>query len=136
MGNLPKQLRERLASDTDLQLLTPIAGQDSTTGQTRKVLFRLLDGNAIESVLMSYDERRTACISTQVGCGIGCIFCATGQGGLARNLSGVEETDTLSRSSRRSAGEASAVRAGLSHGFSRSTHVCRLTPSTRASRSP
>lgn len=90
MGNLPKQLRERLASDTDLQLLTPIAGQDSTTGQTRKVLFRLLDGNAIESVLMSYDERRTACISTQVGCGIGCIFCATGQGGLARNLSAGE----------------------------------------------
>jgi 23S rRNA (adenine2503-C2)-methyltransferase len=90
MGNLPGPLRERLAAETDLQLLAPVAGQDSATGQTRKVLFRLRDGNAIESVLMTYDERRTACISTQVGCGIGCLFCATGQGGLARNLSAGE----------------------------------------------
>ena len=90
MGNLPRLLRERLATDTDLQLLTPIARQESATGQTRKVLFRLRDGHAIESVLMNYDERRTACISTQVGCAIGCLFCATGQGGLARNLSAGE----------------------------------------------
>ena len=90
MGNLPNRLRERLAAETDLQLLWPITGQDSATGQTRKVLFHLRDGHAIESVLMSYDERRTACISTQVGCGIGCLFCATGQGGLARNLSAGE----------------------------------------------
>jgi 23S rRNA (adenine2503-C2)-methyltransferase len=90
MGNLPKSLRERLATATDLRLLTPIAGRESATGQTRKVLFRLRDGNTVESVLMNYDERRTACISTQVGCGIGCLFCATGQGGLARNLSAGE----------------------------------------------
>lgn len=90
MGNLPKPLRERLAAETDLTLLMPIATQESTTGQTRKVLFRLHDGNTIESVLMDYDERRTACISTQVGCGIGCLFCATGQDGLARNLSAGE----------------------------------------------
>jgi len=90
MGNLPGALRERLAAETDLQLLDPVSGQESATGETRKVLFRLRDGNAIESVLMSYDERRTACISTQVGCGIGCVFCATGQGGLTRNLSAGE----------------------------------------------
>ena len=90
MGNLPTLLRERLATGTDLQLLAPIAGQESATGQTRKVLFRLRDGNVIESVLMNYDERRTACISTQVGCGIGCLFCATGQDGLTRNLSAGE----------------------------------------------
>lgn len=90
MGNLPNVLRERLATETDLRLLAPLAGQESTTGQTRKVLFRLRDGNVIESVLMNYDERRTACISTQVGCSIGCLFCATGQGGLARNLSAGE----------------------------------------------
>ena len=90
MGNLPIVLRERLATGTDLQLLAPIAGQESATGQTRKVLFRLRDGHVIESVLMNYDERRTACISTQVGCAIGCLFCATGQGGLARNLSAGE----------------------------------------------
>ena len=90
MGNLPGALRDRLAAETDLPLLAPIAGQESASGQTRKVLFRLRDGNAIESVLMDYDERRTACISTQVGCGMGCLFCATGQGGLARNLSAGE----------------------------------------------
>ena len=90
MGNLPASLRERLAAETDLQLLVPVAGHDSATGLTRKVLFRLRDGNTIESVLMTYDERRTACISTQVGCGMGCPFCATGQGGLARNLSAGE----------------------------------------------
>ena len=90
MGNLPGSLRERLDTGADLQILAPVAAQESATGETRKVLFRLRDGNAIESVLMNYDERRTACISTQVGCGIGCLFCATGQGGLTRNLSAGE----------------------------------------------
>jgi 23S rRNA (adenine2503-C2)-methyltransferase len=90
MSNLPAALRERLAAETDLALLTPLAEQESATGQTRKVLFRLRDGNTIESVLMRYYDWRTACISTQVGCGMGCVFCATGQGGLARNLSAGE----------------------------------------------
>lgn len=87
MGNLPRALRARLASETDLELLTVLSEQESASGQTRKVLFRLRDGNTIESVLMKYHDRRTACISTQVGCGMGCTFCATGQGGLSRNLS-------------------------------------------------
>jgi 23S rRNA (adenine2503-C2)-methyltransferase len=87
MGNLPKTLRARLAAETDLNLLDPLAHEESATGRTRKVLFRLHDGNTLESVLMRYHERRTACISTQVGCGLGCTFCATGQSGLARNLS-------------------------------------------------
>jgi 23S rRNA (adenine2503-C2)-methyltransferase len=90
MGNLPLDLRKRLDTETDLELLTPLAEQESATGQTRKVLFRLRDGNTLESVLMNYHERRTACISTQVGCGMGCVFCATGQGGLTRNLSAGE----------------------------------------------
>jgi 23S rRNA (adenine2503-C2)-methyltransferase len=90
MGNLPATLQERLARETDLALLTPQAEEVSATGQTRKVLFRLRDGNTIESVLMRYEDRQTACISTQVGCGMGCTFCATGQGGLARNLSAGE----------------------------------------------
>jgi len=90
MANLPKALRERLASECDLQLLTVLAEQESPSGQTRKVLFRLSDGSTIESVLMGYHDRRTACISTQVGCGMGCVFCATGQGGLVRNLSAGE----------------------------------------------
>jgi len=90
MSNLPAALRTRLAVESDLALLTPLAEQESATGETRKVLFRLRDGNTIESVLMNYYDRRTACISTQVGCGMGCVFCATGQGGLARNLSAGE----------------------------------------------
>ncbi len=90
MGNLPKALRARLAAETELRLLVPVAEQVSASGQTRKTLFRLRDGNTVESVLMSYDDRQTACISTQVGCAIGCVFCATGQGGLTRNLSSGE----------------------------------------------
>ncbi|MGD2206200.1 MAG: radical SAM protein, partial [Anaerolineae bacterium] len=87
MANVPKTLRQRLAAETELAVLKPLAEQESASGQTRKVLFRLWDGNTIESVLMDYHHRRTACISTQVGCGMGCGFCATGQGGLTRNLS-------------------------------------------------
>jgi 23S rRNA (adenine2503-C2)-methyltransferase len=90
MKNLPSALRARLAAETDLALLAPLAEQVSASGQTRKVLFKLRDGQTIESVLMLYDDRKTACISTQAGCGMGCTFCATGQGGLARNLSGGE----------------------------------------------
>ena len=87
MGNLPSKLRTRLASETDLALLIPQIEQVSASGETRKVLFRLRDGNTVESVLMGYHDRQTACISSQVGCGMGCTFCATGQAGLIRNLS-------------------------------------------------
>jgi 23S rRNA (adenine2503-C2)-methyltransferase len=90
MKNLPRALRVRLAAETVLNLLEPVAEQESPSGQTRKVLFRLSDGNTLESVLMLYEERRTACISSQVGCGMACAFCATGQGGLARNLTAGE----------------------------------------------
>jgi len=87
MTNLPGKLRERLAAETELTLLRPQSEQVSASGQTRKVLFCLRDDNAIESVRMDYYDRRTACISTQAGCGMGCTFCATGQMGLTRNLS-------------------------------------------------
>lgn len=90
MSNLPAGLRRRLGDETVLSPLTPLAVEESSNGQTRKVLFQLLDGETIESVLMRYSDRRTACISTQAGCGMGCVFCATGQGGLARNLSAGE----------------------------------------------
>jgi 23S rRNA (adenine2503-C2)-methyltransferase len=90
MRNLPAALRRRLAEETELSPLKLLAAQESSNGQTRKVLFQLHDGESIESVLMRYTDRRTACISTQAGCGMGCVFCATGQGGLARNLSAGE----------------------------------------------
>ncbi len=90
MTNLPAGLRQRLAAETLISPIEPIAVQESTSGQTRKALFRMPDGETIESVLMLYTDRRTACISTQAGCGMGCTFCATGQGGLARNLTAGE----------------------------------------------
>ncbi len=90
MGNVPAALRARLADAFDLLPLTPITEQVSANGQTRKVLYRLADGQTLESVLMLYQDRRTACISTQVGCAMGCTFCATGQGGLVRHLSAGE----------------------------------------------
>jgi 23S rRNA (adenine2503-C2)-methyltransferase len=57
---------------------------------TRKILFALPDGAQIETVLMDYETRETVCVSTQAGCGMGCTFCATGQGGFQRNLTGGE----------------------------------------------
>ncbi len=86
MTNLPKALRERLAELVTLEPLQPVASAISLAGDTQKVLFQLADGNTIEAVLMLYDRRRTLCISSQAGCAMGCTFCATAQGGLARNL--------------------------------------------------
>lgn len=86
MTNLPKELRERLAEATLLQTMKPLEERVSADGLTRKVLFALRDNQTIESVLMHYERRHTACISTQVGCSFGCVFCATGQSGFVRNL--------------------------------------------------
>ena len=90
MMNLPKDLRLRLQVETvlgQLQLVTEQVSHDGTV----KRLYRLHDGQLIESVLMPYDDdRRTACISTQAGCAMGCVFCATGQMGFARHLTSTE----------------------------------------------
>jgi 23S rRNA (adenine2503-C2)-methyltransferase len=90
MTNLPKELRERLAEATLLQTMKPLEERVSADGLTRKALFALRDNQTIESVLMHYERRHTACISTQVGCPFGCVFCATGQGGFVRNLTAGE----------------------------------------------
>jgi 23S rRNA (adenine2503-C2)-methyltransferase len=91
MTNLPKALREKLEAETQIGVMEPAGEQLSSDGQTIKRLFRLPDGQLIESVLMEYDDgRRTACISTQAGCAMGCVFCATGQMGFARNLTNGE----------------------------------------------
>ncbi len=90
MTSLPKGLRERLEGETTLGRLSLVTEQTSSDG-TVKRLYRLPDGQLIESVLMAYeDDRRTACISTQAGCAMGCVFCATGQMGFARHLSADE----------------------------------------------
>lgn len=64
-------------------------------GETRKTLWRAGDGTLLESVLMRYSDRNTLCISSQAGCGMACPFCATGQGGLTRNLSTAEIVDQV-----------------------------------------
>ncbi|OGO46072.1 MAG: 23S rRNA (adenine(2503)-C(2))-methyltransferase [Chloroflexi bacterium RBG_16_63_12] len=83
---LPKVLREKLKAEFTLGSLSPAAEARSSDGQTRKRLFRLPDGKSIEAVLMGYEKRRTTCISTQAGCAMGCVFCATGQMGFRRHL--------------------------------------------------
>ena len=90
MTNLSKKLRTRLSAETSSNPLELITQVDSEDRLTRKALFRLPDGATIEVVLMLYNYRCTVCISTQVGCGMGCPFCATGQGGLVRNLTAGE----------------------------------------------
>src|SRR5437868_2789356 len=91
MTNLPLVVRDQLAAATRIGILEPAGEQFSSDGETIKRLFKLPDGQLIESVLMEYDDgRRTACISTQAGCAMGCVFCATGQMGFARNLTSGE----------------------------------------------
>lgn len=89
-SNLPKRLRQRMFESFEFSHLQPSTVLDSSDGQTRKTLFSLPDGQAIEAVLMRYDRRRTLCISTQAGCAMGCVFCATGQMGFRRHLSSGE----------------------------------------------
>ena len=88
--SLPKPLREKLASNLTFSGLTPVTKLSSSDRHTIKTLFRLSDGNVIEAVLMRYDNRNTLCISSQAGCAMGCVFCATGQMGFKRNLSSGE----------------------------------------------
>ena len=90
MSNLPRGLREWLGRFYRLCPLTAVAELTSEDYLTHKVLFRLPDGETIESVLMGYDQRQTVCVSSQVGCALGCAFCATGQGGFVRNLCAAE----------------------------------------------
>lgn len=87
MTDLPGATRERLAADLLPDLLAPVRTVTCDAGETRKTLWRGHDGVLIESVLMRYPGRTTVCVSSQAGCGMGCPFCATGQGGLQRNLS-------------------------------------------------
>jgi 23S rRNA (adenine2503-C2)-methyltransferase len=88
--SLPKSLRARMQAELGFQALQPTIILDSTDKQTRKTLFMLRDERAVEAVLMRYSRRKTLCISTQVGCAMGCVFCATGQMGFLRNLTAGE----------------------------------------------
>lgn len=90
MTDLPQNLRHHLATNAHISTLNLRHTQTADNGQTRKALFALHDDAMIETVLIAYEDRTTVCVSTQVGCGMGCIFCATGRMGLHRNLSSGE----------------------------------------------
>lgn len=87
-ADFPAPLRRWLEGEGRWRLDAPEAVSDlkSDDGQTRKFLLRLADGREVESVIMGYPGRHTACVSTQAGCAMGCVFCATGQMGFARHL--------------------------------------------------
>jgi 23S rRNA (adenine2503-C2)-methyltransferase len=90
MTDLPAADRERLVAELLPELMTPLRTLEADQGTTRKTLWRLFDGALVESVLMRYPDRATMCVSSQAGCGMACPFCATGQGGLQRNMSTAE----------------------------------------------
>ena len=86
LPELPARVRARLEAETVLPVPPVAAETDSSDGFTRKYLLGLADGHRIETVLMRFTGRVTACISSQVGCAMGCVFCATGQMGYTRHL--------------------------------------------------
>src|SRR3954469_951508 len=96
MTDLPAAQRTALVERMLPELMTPLRTLTADEGTTRKTLWRLFDGALVESVLMRYPRtevasaRTTMCVSSQAGCGMACPFCATGQGGLQRNMSAAE----------------------------------------------
>jgi 23S rRNA (adenine2503-C2)-methyltransferase len=90
MTDLPATLRDQVAEALFPRLLDVVRSIECDGAETRKTLWRAVDGTTIESVLMRYPNRNTLCLSSQAGCGMACPFCATGQGGLTRNLSTAE----------------------------------------------
>ena len=97
MTNLSKGLRKKLKETTDYTSLEVVERLVSGIDGTEKYLFRLSDGNVIESVLMRYHHGNSVCISSQVGCRMGCRFCASTLGGLTRNLKPSEMLDQIYR---------------------------------------
>ena len=96
MANIPKSLKEKL-KEYPITVLEELDVQTSKVDGTRKYLFRLSDGNMIESVLMRYKYGNSVCISSQAGCRMGCRFCASTIGGLTRNLLPSEMLDQIYR---------------------------------------
>lgn len=97
MSNLPRELRKSLKEHYKLVALQAAEVKISQIDETRKYLFRLEDGNVIESVWMKYKHGNSVCISSQVGCRMGCRFCASTLDGLERNLTASEMLDQIYR---------------------------------------
>src|SRR5579871_6516614 len=96
MTDLPRDLRAALAEEY-LPLGTRVARHQEARDGTHKLLVRLADDQLVECVLLQEENRRTTCISTQVGCGMGCVFCASGLNGVVRNLTTGEMLEQLLR---------------------------------------
>lgn len=90
MTDLRHDLRQALYASAHIDCLTTALATDSNDGFTRKFLLQCADGQMIETVQMAFKGRWTACVSTQVGCAMGCVFCATGQMGFTRHLTAGE----------------------------------------------
>ncbi|SDS15651.1 23S rRNA m(2)A-2503 methyltransferase [Friedmanniella luteola] len=99
--DLPPALRDQLSAKFMPTLLNPVKTSLADAGTTVKTLWRLHDGALVESVLMRYPDRVTMCVSSQAGCGMACPFCATGQGGLQRNMSAAEIVEQVVDGARR-----------------------------------
>lgn len=97
MTNLPEALREKLRQQAVITVLREELVQISQVDGTRKYLFALADGNMIESVLMKYRHGNSVCVSSQVGCRMGCRFCASTLDGLVRNLTASEILEQIYR---------------------------------------
>ncbi len=95
MSNLPKALRDILAEKYPLRIPKVVRKQESQKDGTIKYLWELSDGNCVETVLMRYHYGNTVCISTEVGCKMGCAFCASTLGGLVRKLEPYEMLDQV-----------------------------------------
>lgn len=95
MANLPKSLREVLAQQFPIRPPKVVRRQGSKIDGTIKFLWELFDGNCVETVLMRYHYGNTVCISTEVGCRMGCAFCASTLGGLVRKLEPYEMLDQV-----------------------------------------
>ena len=95
MTNLPGALREKLAEKYPINAPTVVRRQESQRDGTIKYLWQLSDGNCVETVLMRYHYGNTVCISTEVGCRMGCAFCASTIGGLVRRLEPFEMLDEV-----------------------------------------
>ncbi|KRF17879.1 23S rRNA (adenine(2503)-C2)-methyltransferase [Nocardioides sp. Soil797] len=100
MTDLPAAQRDELVSTLLPSLMTPLRKMEADKGTTVKTLWKLFDGALVESVLMRYPGRSTVCVSSQAGCGMACPFCATGAGGLQRNMSTAEIVEQVVAASR------------------------------------
>lgn len=95
MTTLPRALREALAARLSPLSLEPVEHWRSRDGETEKALFATRDGHGVEAVLLRYPRRATVCLSSQVGCAVGCPFCSSGRVGFARHLTAEEMVDQV-----------------------------------------